>query len=106
MDLHTVALNGDAACSDLILAGNIEDLSQQLESATAMFNSQSAPSTARGAPPGEGGNRGHGETYPRQNAIPSQGAPLIHPSMPCQSFPSMKTISVSSALSNGLNMHS
>jgi len=38
-----------------------------------MFNSQSAPSTARGLPPGEGGYRGYVEAYPRQNAAYSQG---------------------------------
>lgn len=42
-----------------ILSGNLEQLSQQLQSATAMFNSQSAPSTSRGF-----GNSGQAESGP------------------------------------------
>ena len=42
---------------DIILSGNLEQLSQQLQSATAMFNSQSAPPTSRG-PYGTAGGTG------------------------------------------------
>lgn len=58
---------------DVILSGNLEQLSQQLQSATAMFNSQSAPSTARsGHSIGGGeGNQWHnpaGNTFSRPAA--------------------------------------
>lgn len=45
---------------DVILSGNLEQLSQQLQSATAMFNSQSAPSTSRSQAHGGLGENGHG----------------------------------------------
>ena len=59
--------HGDSAVSsskagdqdDVILSGNLEQLSQHLQSATAMFNSQSAPATSRGPPYSNLGENGH-----------------------------------------------
>lgn len=47
---------------DVILSGNLEQLSQQLQSATAMFNSHSAPPTSRApySTSGEGGSASSG----------------------------------------------